>query len=349
MTATIEIAGRKIGPDHPPYVICELSANHNGDLDRALEMIDHAADTGCDAIKIQTYTADTLTIDVDRPEFRIEGGLWDGRTLHDLYSEAQTPFEWHGAMFERAAKRGVTLFSTPFDPTAVDLLSGLDAPAYKVASFELLDLPLIARIAREGKPMIMSTGIANLGEIEAAVRTARENGCEELVLLHCISSYPAPAEDSNLRTIPHLAEAFSVVAGLSDHTLGTATSVASVALGARVIEKHFTLDRNDGGPDSSFSLEPQEFRDLVRSCNDAFLSLGQVGYALKPSEQGVAKFRRSLYVVADVDAGETLTESHVRSIRPGYGLPPKALPDVLGRRARRDLKRGDALDWTMIE
>lgn len=340
----INIAGRPIGLDYEPYVICEISANHNGSLERALEMIDVAAATGADALKIQSYTADTITLDHDGPEFTIEGGLWDGRRLYDLYKEAQTPFEWHEALFKRARERGVILFSTPFDETAVDLLEGLGAPAYKIASFEVVDLPLIAYVAARRKPMIISTGMSNLGEIEEAVRTARENGCEELVLLHCVSSYPAPDEDSNIRTIPHLAAAFGCVAGLSDHTQGSAVAVASIALGGSVVEKHFTLARADGGPDSAFSLEPDEFSGLVTDCKRAWRALGQVGYDLCGSERGNTKFRRSLYVVRDVAQGELLTADNVRSIRPGSGLPPKLLSRVLGSRAARDMKRGTPLD-----
>ena len=274
--------------------------------------------------------------------------MWDGRNLYELYQEAQTPFEWHAAMFEKARALGVSLFSTPFDESAADLLEGLGAPAYKIASFEVVDLPLIAYVARKGKPMIISTGLANLAEIEAAVRTARENGCSELILLHCISSYPAPSDQSNLRTLPHLGQAFGVVAGLSDHTHGTATSVASIALGGCVIEKHFTLARADGGPDSDFSLEPEEFKRLCEDCYSAWVSLGDVSYNLKSAEEGNAAFRRSLYVVADVAAGEVLTKQNVRSIRPGYGLPPRHLPNVLGKTATRDLTRGTALSWDMI-
>lgn len=347
-TPEIQIAGRRIGADHPPYVICELSGNHNGSLDRALELIDAAAATGCDAIKVQTYTADTLTLDSDRPDFRIEGGPWDGRTLHDLYAEAHTPYEWHRPMFERARERGVTMFSTPFDSTAVELLEELGAPAYKIASFEAVDLPLIDLVARQGKPMIISTGLANLGEIEAAVRTAREAGCEELALLHCISSYPAPSDQSNLRTMPHLGQAFGAVPGLSDHTLGTATSVAAVALGGAVIEKHFTLARADGGPDAAFSLEPDEFARLCRDCRDAWLSLGKVGYDPKAAEQGNVTFRRSLYVTRDVAQGEPFTAENVRSIRPGHGMAPASLPEVLGRRASRAIARGEALEPGML-
>ena len=343
--AEITIAGRKIGAAHPPYIICELSANHNGSLERALKMIDAAAATGTDAIKIQTYTADTLTIASDRPDFRIKGGLWDGRTLHDLYKEAYTPYEWHPALFAQAKKAGVTLFSTPFDETAVDLLGSLDAPAYKIASFEAIDLPLIARVARQGKPMIISTGMANLGEMNDAISTARAHGTGEIALLHCTSSYPAPIEDASVRTVPHMAAAFGCVSGLSDHTPGSAVSVASVALGGAIIEKHFTLARADGGPDSAFSLEPDEFKRLVEDCKAAWMALGAVRYERVEAERGSVAFRRSLYVVKDVKAGEVLTKDNIRSIRPGYGLAPKHLPDLLGRLAGRDLERGKPLEW----
>ena len=348
MSASIAITGRMIGPDHEPYIICEVSANHNGSLERALQLLDAAAATGADAIKIQTYTPDTMTIDHEGPGFRIEGGLWDGRTLYDLYGEAQTPFEWHEPLFRRARELGVTLFSTPFDESAVDLLEELGAPAYKIASFEAVDLPLIAYVAARRKPLIISTGMANLDEIGEAVLTARENGCEEIVLLHCVSSYPAPDEQSNVRTVPDLAERFGVVSGLSDHTFGSAVSVASIALGGCLIEKHFTLRRADGGPDSAFSLEPGEFRTLVDDCKRAWRALGKATYDLQGCEQGSKAFRRSIYVVRDIAAGEELTSENIRSIRPGYGLPPRHLPEVLGRHAARDLKRGDPLDWASV-
>ncbi|MFL5295530.1 MAG: pseudaminic acid synthase [Phenylobacterium sp.] len=345
----VEIAGRRIGTDEPPYVICELSGNHNGSLDRALAMIDAAADTGCDAIKIQTYTADTITLDVDRPEFRIEGGLWDGRTLHELYREAQTPFEWHAALFERAAKRGVTLFSSPFDETAVDLLESLGAPAYKIASFEAVDLPLIRYAAAKGRPLIISTGMANLEEIQAARMAAIGAGAAGVVLLHCVSSYPADLCDANVRTVADMAERFDSPIGLSDHTHGTAASVAAIALGASVIEKHFTLARSDGGPDAAFSLEPAEFTHLVRECKDAWTALGRAHYDLLGSERANLQFRRSLYVTADVRAGEPLSRANIRSVRPGNGLPPTHLDEVLGRPAARDLKRGEPLAWDMLD
>jgi N-acetylneuraminate synthase len=344
----IEIAGRKIGSAHPPYIICELSANHNGSLERALKMVEAAAATGADAIKIQTYTPDTLTIKADTPDFRITSGLWDGRSLYDLYAEAYTPYEWHPALFARARELGVTMFSTPFDDTAVELLAGLDAPAYKIASFEAIDLPLIARVASEGKPMIVSTGMASLGEIEAAATTARANGADGLALLHCVSAYPAPIDAANVRTIPHLAGAFGVVAGLSDHTPGTAAAVAATALGASIIEKHFTLARAGGGPDSAFSLEPKEFSQLVSDCKAAWSALGGIDYSRSELERGNMKFRRSLYVVKPITAGEELTAENIRSIRPGFGLAPRHLPALLGRRASRDLPRGAALAWDDI-
>lgn len=348
MHPTVSIAGRKIGPNYPPYVICELSGNHNGSIDRALELVDAAAETGCDAIKIQTYTPDTMTLDIDRNDFKIQGGLWDGRTLYDLYQEAHTPFEWHAPIFERAAKHGVTIFSTPFDETATDLLEDLGAPAYKIASFETNDVDLIAYVARKGKPMIISTGLADMGEIERAVTTARDNGCEELILLHCISSYPAPSDQSNLRTMPHLADAFGVVGGLSDHTNGTATSVAAVALGGSVIEKHFTLSRADGGPDAVFSLEPDEFKRLCSECHDTWRALGNISYRTKPAEQDNLAFRRSLYAVADITAGTPLTRDNVRCIRPGYGLQPHLLGTILGKPAKTDIARGTPLSHDII-
>lgn len=348
MSKAFAIAGRPIGPDYAPFVICELSGNHNGDLGRALVLVDAAAATGADAIKIQTYTADTITIQSDRPEFQLHGGLWDGRSLHDLYGEAYTPYEWHGALFERAAARGVTIFSTPFDDTAVDLLEGLGAPAYKIASFEIVDIPLIQRVAACGKPMIISTGMASQDEIAEAVDAARAGGAAGVVLLHCVSAYPADIADANVRTVPLLAQRFGVMAGLSDHTPGAAASVAAVSLGAVVIEKHFTLARADGGPDAEFSLEPAEFRSLVANCKDAWRALGTASFNRGGVEKANAQFRRSLYVVADVAAGEVLTSAHVRSIRPGLGLAPKHLPEVLGKIASRAIRRGEPFSWNMV-
>lgn len=345
----IVIAGRPIGPDHEPYIICELSANHNGSLDRALKMIDAAAATGADAIKIQTYTADTLTIPCDRPDFQIKGGPWDGYSLHGLYKEAYTPYEWHEKLFARARELGVTIFSSPFDETAIDLLASLDAPAYKIASFEIVDLPLIAYAARQKKPLIISTGMANLGEINDAVATARDNGASGVALLHCVSSYPAPLEDANVATTPHLAAAFGCVSGLSDHMPGSAATVASVVLGGAIVEKHFTLARADGGPDAAFSLEPNEFKRLVEDCKNAWRAVGKVNYDLLGSERGSRVFRRSLYAVRPIARGEMLSRDNVRSIRPGYGLPPKHLPNVIGRLAKRNIAYGEALGWDMFE
>lgn len=344
----IVIGGRKVGPDHPPFVICELSGNHNGSLERALQMVDAAADTGCDAIKLQTYTADTITLDCDRPEFLIEGGLWRGKRLYELYQEAHTPFEWHGALFERARSRGVLIFSSPFDETAVDLLAGLDAPAYKIASFEVVDLPLVAYAASKGKPLIISTGMASEAEIRAAKNTALDAGAQGVALLHCVSSYPAALEDANLRTIPDMAARFGGPIGLSDHTPGTTAAIAAVALGASLIEKHFTLARADGGPDAAFSLEPAEFTALVRDCKDAWRTLGKAHYDVLGSERLSLQHRRSLYVTADIKAGEPFTRRNIRSVRPGLGLAPAHLPDVLGRTAARNLKFGEPLALDMI-
>jgi len=344
----IQIAGRAVGAGHEPFVVCELSGNHNGELGRALALLEAAAATGCDAVKIQTYTADTITMDVERPEFRIHGGLWDGRHLHELYREAETPYAWHETLFARARELGVLLFSTPFDESAVDLLEGLGASAYKIASFEAVDLPLIRYAARTGKPLIISTGMANLAEIEAARDAALEGGAAGVVLLHCVSSYPAALEDANVRTVPDMAKRFGCPVGLSDHTPGTAASVAAVALGACLIEKHFTLDRGDGGPDAAFSLEPAEFAALVADCKGAWRALGEAHYDLLGSERGNAAFRRSLYVARDVAAGEALSRETVRSIRPGAGLPPGEIDKVIGRRAARDLKRGEPLAWDML-
>ena len=347
MSADFAIAGRKIGPGEPPFVIAELSGNHNGVLDRALALVDAAADAGAEAVKLQTYTADTITLDHDGPSFRIEGGLWAGRTLHELYREASTPWNWHAALFARARERGLICFSSPFDETAVELLERLDAPAFKIASFEAVDLPLIARAARAGRPLIVSTGMTAPEEIAEAVATARAAG-SEVALLHCVSAYPARFADANLKMIPRLAADYGCIAGLSDHTPGTAAAVAAVALGACIIEKHFTLSRADGGPDAAFSLEPDELRRLVEDCRNAFDALGEAAYRRGAEESGNRQFRRSLYVVRDVPAGEIIGEADIRSIRPGHGLPPKVLPEVLGRRAARDLTRGEPLAWDMV-
>ncbi|MEX6504819.1 pseudaminic acid synthase [Jiella sp. M17.18] len=346
---TIAIAGRRIGPDEPPYIVAEMSGNHNGELARALRILDAAKEAGADAVKIQTYRADTITIDHHGPEFMVKGGLWDGRRLYELYEEAHTPWDWHGPIFEHARKIGITVFSSPFDPTAVELLEELGAPAYKIASPELIDLPLIRRVARTGKPIVMSTGMATLGEIAEAVEAARGAGAEDLVVLHCTAAYPAPPEEANLATIAEIARRFDVVAGLSDHTLGTVVAAIAVALGADFIEKHFTLDRAEGGVDSAFSLEPAELAELVRTARIARAAIGAPAFEPTASEASVLKNRRSLYVVAPVARGEPLSEANIRSIRPGNGLKPRYFDRVLGRPATRDLAFGEPLDASMIE
>jgi pseudaminic acid synthase len=343
------IAGRPIGPGHSCYLIAELSANHRQDFDQAVELVHAAKNAGADAVKLQTYTADTLTIPSDRPEFRIHGGtLWDGRTLHDLYGEAYTPWDWQPKLKRIADDLGLHLFSTPFDSTAVDFLEGMGVPAHKIASFEIVDLPLVERIARSGKPIIMSTGMATLAEISEAVETVRKVGNEQLLLLKCTSAYPSPPGAMNLRTIPHLADTFGVPVGLSDHTLGIAVPIAAIALGACVIEKHMTLSRSTHGPDSAFSLEPNEFKAMVEAVRVAEQALGRVNYGVGPEELKSRVFRRSLYVVEDVKVGEPFTEHNIRSIRPGNGLPPKFLTEVLGRRASRDVPRGTPLAWDAL-
>jgi pseudaminic acid synthase len=348
LAAPLNIAGRPIGPHHPPFIIAELSGNHNGELSRALALIDAAAEAGADAVKLQTYTADTITIDHDGPGFRLEGGLWDGRTLHDLYSEAFTPFEWHEALFAHARTRGLICFSSPFDETAIELLEELGSPAFKIASFEAVDLPLIARAAAGGKPLIISTGMTTPEEIGRAVDTAQKAGAEGVILLHCVSAYPATFAEANLAMIPRLAADYGCVVGLSDHTPGTAAAVAAIALGARVIEKHFTLARADGGPDAAFSLEPAELKQLVDDCRSAFEALGVAAYSRSETEAHNRQFRRSLYVVRDVAEDAVLSKDDVRSIRPGYGLDPARLPDVLGKRAARALKRGEPVSEEML-
>jgi pseudaminic acid synthase len=344
----ISIAGRLVGPAYPPFVIAELSANHNGDIHRAFAIMEAAKAAGADAIKLQTYTADTITIDHDGPGFVIEGGLWGGRRLYDLYREAHTPWDWHPALFSKARELGLIAFSSPFDPTAVDFLEALDVPAYKIASFEIVDLDLIRRCAATGKPLILSTGMAYVGEIDAAVRSAREAGARQIALLHCTSGYPTPPEEADLRTIPHLAEAFGVVTGLSDHTMDIGVAIASVALGASIIEKHFTLARADGGADSAFSLERGELGDLCRNVRLAWQSLGRIRYDRTEAERGNVQFRRSLYIVEDLKKGAVLTESALRSIRPGFGLSPSRRRQLLGRTVNCDVARGTPMSWDLI-
>jgi N-acetylneuraminate synthase len=345
---TVTIAGRPVGPGHPPYVIAELSGNHNGDIGRALALIDAAKDAGADAVKLQTYTADTMTLDHDGPAFRISGGPWAGRHLYELYREAHTPWEWHEALFARARQIGITCFSTPFDATSVAFLERFDPPAYKIASFEAVDLALIRTVAATGRPLVISTGMADAGEIEEAIAAARAGGCRQLVLLHCVSGYPSDPADANLRTIPDLAARSGCVAGLSDHSLGIVVAIAAVALGAAVIEKHITLARADGGPDAAFSLEPDELKALVEGCRTAWRALGRVCYERKESERGNEVFRRSLFVVRDIAEGEPITADNVRAIRPGIGLSPKHLDRVIGRRAARPLRRGTPLSWELM-
>ena len=349
LDAKFAIAGRAIGPDRPPLVIAELAGNHNGSLDRALALVDAAAAAGAEAVKLQTYTPDTITLDCDGPDFTIRGGLWDGRSLHELYAEAHTPFEWHAPLFAHARARGLMVFSSPFDETAIALLEGLDTPAYKIASFEAVDLPLIGAAAATGKPLIVSTGMTSPAEIADALAAARAAGDGGVALLHCVSDYPARYEAANLRMIPRLMADFGCPVGLSDHTPGTSTAVAAVALGACIIEKHVTLARADGGPDAAFSLEPAELAALVADCRHAWEALGEATYARGPSETANRQFRRSLYVARDVPAGSVLTAADVRSVRPGYGLATRHLPEVLGRVAARDLKRGERFGWEMVD
>lgn len=347
----IRIGTQQVGDGCTPYVIGEMSGNHDGSLDRALAIVDALADTGVHAIKLQTYTADTMTIDIDRDEFVIQNpeSLWYGRTLYELYDEAHTPWEWHWPIIERAHSHGMECFSSPFDATAVEFLEELDVPCYKIASSENIDLPLIRRVAGTGKPVIISTGMATLDEIDEAVAAAREQGCEQLVLLKCTTSYPADPEDSHLRTIPALRERFGCEVGLSDHTLGIGVAVAAVALGASVIEKHVTLDRAAGGVDAAFSLEPREMRSLVDETGRAQRALGEIRFSATEREAGARSRRRSLYLVDDVAAGEELTHAHVRSIRPGLGLPPKYLEAVVGRRVSQAYPRGTPLHWEMLQ
>ena len=344
----MKINNRLINVENPPYVIAEMSANHNGDINNAYKIIDMAKTAGADAVKLQTYKPDTITMDIHTPEFMIEGGLWDRQSLYELYESAFMPWEWHKPLFEYAQKIGITIFSSPFDNTAVDLLEDLNTPAYKIASFEAVDLPLIKYVAQTRKPMIISTGMADLEEIQEAIEAAREGGCKELAILHCVSGYPAPAADYNLRTLVNMQNKFGLVTGLSDHTIDNTTAIASVALGVSIIEKHVTLDRNGGGPDDSFSLEEEELKELCRNTKVAWQSLGEVDYSQKSSEQSNVKFRRSIYAIKDIKKGERLTENNIKSIRPGFGLEPKYWNKALLSKAMRDISRGTPISLDLI-
>jgi len=345
----MKIDNKVISRNSKPYIIAEMSANHNGNIINAFKIIDMAKNAGTDAVKLQTYTPDTITMNIQTPEFMIEGGLWDGQSLYELYSSAFTPWEWHKPLFEYAKQRQISIFSSPFDHTAVDLLEDLNAPAYKIASFEAVDLPLIRYVAQTGKPMIISTGMANIDEIQEAIETAHEGGCEDLAILHCVSGYPAPARDYNLKTLVDMQQRFNLLTGLSDHTIENTTAIASVALGASIIEKHVTLDRNGGGPDDSFSLDREGLLGLCKGVEDAWESLGQIDYGKKSSEQGNIKFRRSLYCVKDIQEGEVITEDHIKSIRPGFGLMPKYYNRVLGKVAKHNIARGTPITFDLIE
>jgi len=344
------IANREIGPNQPPFIIAEMSGNHNQSLERALSIVEAAAESGAHALKIQTYTPDTMTIDLDEREFHINDSksLWAGTSLYKLYGEAYTPWEWHEAIFKKAADLGLIAFSTPFDSTSVDFLESLNVPCYKIASFENTDLPLIRKVAATGKPIIISTGMATISDLDETVRTARQYGCKDLILLKCTSTYPASAENTNIITIPHMKEMFGCEVGLSDHTMGIGVSVASVALGATVIEKHFTLDRAEGGVDSTFSMEPHEMSSLVSETEKAWLSLGKVSYGPTEAEKKSIQFRRSLYIVEDLQAGEKLTSKNLRAIRPGYGLAPKFIDLMIGKAVAVDVKRGTPLSWELL-
>ena len=345
----ISIAGRNIGTNYPPYIIAELSANHNGSMQTALEIIKQAKLCGADAVKLQTYKADTITLNSRNEEFMIRGGLWDGQSLYELYEKAHMPWEWHKPLFDYARELDITIFSSPFDNTAVDLLEDLNAPAYKIASFEAVDLPLIKYVASTGKPMIISTGMADAEEIQEAIDAARSGGCKELAILHCVSGYPAPSEDYNLFTIPDMIDRFGLVTGLSDHTLDNITAITSVALGASIIEKHFTLNRSAGGPDDSFSLEPEDLTALCRDSKTAWKAMGAVNYGRKSSEQGNVKFRRSLYFVKDLKAGDVITEDAVRSVRPGFGLAPKFLDKIVGKKVLLPISANTAITEDIID
>jgi pseudaminic acid synthase len=344
----ITINGRKIGRNFSPYIIAEMSANHNGDINNAYKIIEMAKSSGADCVKLQTYTPDTLTIDSKLPDFQLTDGLWAGQSLYELYKGAFMPWDWHKPLFDYARKIGITIFSSPFDNTAVDLLEDLNTPAYKIASFEAVDLPLIKYVAQTGKPMIISTGMADVQEIQEAVEAAREGGCKELAILHCVSGYPAPSSDYNLKTLVDMQKKFGLVTGLSDHTIDNTTAIVSVALGSSIIEKHVTLNRNGGGPDDSFSLEEKELKELCIGAKIARESLGKVDYGRKSSEQGNVKFRRSLYFVKDIKKGAKVTKGDIRSIRPGFGLPPSCILKIIGKLAKKDIKSGTAASWDLI-
>lgn len=346
--SSILINGRKIGANFPPYVIAEMSANHNGDINNAFKIIDNAKIAGADAVKIQTYTADTITLNCSDEDFCIHGGLWDGKTLYELYDWAHTPWEWHRDLFAYANKKKITIFSSPFDSTAIDLLEDINAPAYKIASFEAVDLPLIKYAASTGKPLIISTGMANADEIEEAIEAARSGGCNDLAILHCVSGYPALASDYNLRTIPDMIERFGLVTGLSDHTLDNTTALVSIGLGVSIIEKHFTLDRTGGGPDDSFSLEPAEMQSLCDGVRTAWTALGSVDYGFKSSEVSNVKYRRSLYFVKDMKAGDLITQDSIRSVRPGFGVAPKYYEQILGKKVLQDIKKNTAVSFDVL-
>lgn len=343
-----KINNRKIGSDSEPYIIAELSANHNGSLERAKLSLKIAKECGVHAIKIQTYTADTMTIDCDKSDFIVQGGLWNGYKLYDLYNEAHTPFEWHSELYSYARELDITLFSTPFDETAVDLLESLNTPAYKIASFELTDLPLISYVAKKGKPILMSTGMASEEEILEALETARSSGCNSLLLFHCISSYPAPIEQANLNQILNLKNKFGVSVGLSDHTIGNTAAITAVALGACAIEKHFTISRNDKGPDSEFSAEPNELKELVNATRDAWSALGSKSFTRPSAESDSKVFRRSIYFVSDIKSGDKIKSTDIRRIRPGFGLPPKYFDTVIGKTVIKDVERGEAVTWEVL-
>lgn len=346
----MKINNRNIGKEYPPYIIAEMSANHNGDINNAKELIKSAKNAGADAIKIQSYKPDTITLNSTSEEFMInDGGLWDGRSLYDLYEEAHMPWDWHKPLFELSKEVGLTIFSSPFDNSAVDLLEDLNAPAYKIASFEVIDIPLIKYVASTKKPMIISTGMANEDEISEALETAKSNGCNEIVLLHCVSSYPASPEDYNIRTISDMESKFKVNVGISDHTIENTTAITSIAFGACVIEKHFTLDRSGGGPDDSFSLEPSELKDLCLSSKIAWSSIGEINYKLKAAEAPNIKFRRSLYFINNLKKGDTITASDIASVRPGYGIPPKNFDLIIGKKVLKDIKKNSAVKFCDID